>query len=66
MPNINLNNSSKDELKKLNIIEENLVDELIQYREEHGKFKNWGDVIKIPNFSQEIVDKLRQNGATIE
>ncbi|HZZ99143.1 MAG TPA: helix-hairpin-helix domain-containing protein [Candidatus Paceibacterota bacterium] len=40
------------------------AEEIVDYRNRNGPFKNWEDVKKIPGFSDEMINNLKE-GATI-
>lgn len=62
MPNINLNNCKVDDLTRISGFSKERAEALIRYRDEHGPFKGWGDVDKVPGFSQNLIDLLKRSG----
>jgi competence protein ComEA len=56
---ININTATKEELDSLKGIGEARAEAIIKYRSEHGPFKSVGELRNIPNFPDNLVDKLR-------
>ncbi len=56
-----INNSSYEELAKVPELGNNLAKEIIDYREQHGKLKNWDELMDLPGFTNMMVKDLQQN-----
>lgn len=56
---IHLNNATRDDLKQISGVGDELADAIIRYRDEHGKFKNKEEIDQIPGFSQIRTDKVK-------
>ncbi len=55
---ININNASYEELKKHIYIKNRLAKQLVNYRKQHGAFKNIDDIKKIKSIEKETLDKI--------
>jgi len=55
---INLNTASADELMTLPGVGKSKAESIIKYREEHGRFKDKKDLMKIPGIKQGVYSKL--------
>lgn len=62
---VDINAASEQELAEIPGIGNERAKEIVEYREENGEFKNWDDVKKIPGFSDELVDRLKREGVTM-
>lgn len=56
---ININNASKDELKKLNGIGDTLAESIINYREENGKFNTIEDIKNVSRIGDKTFEKFK-------
>lgn len=63
---INLNKASVEDLRKIEALSgTRRAEQIIEWRNEHGPFKSWDDIDKIPGFTPHMVDELKKAGATI-
>lgn len=62
---INLNSASQSELAGLRMIGASKAKDLIAYRNENGPFENWNDLKKVPGFSSQLIQDLKNSGATL-
>lgn len=61
---INLNQASEKEIvSAMPEIGQSKAHSLVEYRSQKGMFKTWDDVKKVPGFSDEVVDMIKQKGA---
>ena len=56
---ININTAGREELMKLPGIGESKADDIIKYREEHGKFESIDDIKKINGIKEGVFEKIR-------
>lgn len=56
---ININNASKDELKKLNGIGDTLAESIISYREENGGFNTIDDIKNVSRIGNKTFEKFK-------
>ena len=56
---VNLNTAGKQELSTLPGIGESRAADIIDYREEKGKFQNIRDVMKVPGIKQALYDQIK-------
>lgn len=56
---ININNASKDELKKLNGIGDTLAESIISYREENGGFNTIEDIKNVSRIGNKTFEKFK-------
>jgi competence protein ComEA len=64
--NINLNKCSVEDLRRIEGVGKQLAQDLVDYRNQHGPFRTWTDIQKIPGFSPKLIDVLKKNGAFCE
>lgn len=57
---INLNTATKEELMTLAGIGESKADSIIRYREEHGKFQEIEDIMKIEGIKSGVFNKIKE------
>jgi len=62
---VNLNHISVEKLSKLPMVGRERAESIINYRTEHGPFKSWDDLRKIPGFVEGMIEDLKQGGATL-
>jgi competence protein ComEA len=62
---MDLNTADVEELKDIPGLGEKRARDLVAYREENGEFEDWDDVRAVPGFSDELVARLQESGATI-
>lgn len=58
---VNLNKASKEELQQVEGIGDRLADIIVNYRQEHGRFKNKDEIDQIPGFSNIRTEKLKNS-----
>lgn len=63
---ININRAGEDELIKMRMLGKERARALIKYREEHGPFKDWSDVNRIPGFSRQMIEDMKRSGASLD
>lgn len=61
---IDLNSADVDQLDQIEGLGRNRAQKLVDFRNQHGPFKTWDDVKKIPGYSEQIVSLIKQSGAT--
>lgn len=59
---LDLNNAGLEELTRTGISRER-AQLLLDYRDEHGRFRTWDDVKSVPGFSQKLIEMLKSEGA---
>ncbi|HBG45841.1 MAG TPA: hypothetical protein DDW94_02520 [Deltaproteobacteria bacterium] len=64
MAGLDLNTASFEEIAGINGISKERAQVLLDYREEHGRFRSWDDVRCVPGFSQYLIEQLKKGGAT--
>lgn len=57
---ININKAGTEELKNLNGIGDGLAKNIIQYREENGKFKNIEELMNVPGIGESKFNKIKE------
>ena len=62
---INLNTADQEELETVLQLDTQQAGEIITYREKNGIIASWDDIRKIPGFSDEVIENLKKNGATV-
>lgn len=60
-----LNRADAETLMEAGLTEERAF-RLMEYRDENGEFELWEEVRSIPGFTEDMVNKLRNAGFTIE
>lgn len=55
-----INSSNPDDIKRSVGIGDNEVRRLVDYRSEHGGFKTLDDLMNVPGFSPDTVEKLKR------
>ncbi len=58
---VNLNKASKEELQQVEGIGNRLADIIVNYRQEHGRFKSKDEIDQIPGFSNIRTEKLKNS-----
>jgi DNA uptake protein ComE-like DNA-binding protein len=61
MAKLNLNESNYDDLSKVPDLGDNLAREIMMYREQHGKIKDWNELLEIPGFTPMLIDDLKKH-----
>lgn len=62
---VNLNRANLEDLTKLQGIAEGIAEKIINYRNEHGIFRSWEDVKRIPGFGDSLVENLKNGGVEV-
>lgn len=62
---VNLNRANLEDLTKLHGIAEGTAEKIIDYRNEHGIFRSWEDVKRIPGFGDSLVEHLKDGGLEV-
>jgi competence protein ComEA len=61
---LNLNQASEKEIASaVPEIGQGKARSLVEYRNQKGNFKSWDDLKRVPGFSDEVVDMIKQKGA---
>lgn len=63
--NIDLNTVNEQELQRLQGIGKDPAKNIVDFRRQHGPFKNWEDLKRVPGLTQEMIETLKRDGATI-
>lgn len=58
---VNINSADRETLVKLNGIGDKLADEIIEYRNENGKFKNIEEILNVPGVGEKIFNLIKDN-----
>jgi competence protein ComEA len=58
---IDLNRASKDDLKEIKGVSDTLAEKIIEYRSEHGGFKNLDDLDEVEGFSETRKEEMQQS-----
>ncbi len=56
-----INSSKADEIRKSVGIGDNEARRLVNYREEHGGFRTLDDLMNVPGFAPDTVEKLKRD-----
>lgn len=59
---INLNTATKAELDEIPAIGPKCAQQLLDYREQHGKINSISELDEIPGFGKKALEHLRENG----
>jgi competence protein ComEA len=62
---IDLNSAAPQDLERIQTIGREQTRKILEYRTQHGEFKSWDDVKKVPGMTNEMVDSLRRSGFTV-
>lgn len=62
---VNINTDGVEQLAHLSVMGMQRARALVQYRNEHGSFKDWDDLKMVPGFSDQIIEDLEKSGATL-
>ncbi len=62
---INLNNAGLEELAMLPMVGRGRAQDILNYRDEHGPFKDWEDLGKIPGISKGMIEDMKNGGAVL-
>lgn len=57
---VNINRASRDQLARLDGIGGIMADEIIEYRLQHGGFKEKDELRNLPDFDNVIVEKIKE------
>jgi len=55
-----INSADYDDLSLIPYLTPKIVKAILNYRQEHGKFKNLNELLSIEGIDQELLDKVRQ------
>jgi competence protein ComEA len=58
---VNINRASRDQLARLDGIGGIMADEIIEYRLQHGGFKEKDELHNLPDFDNVIVEKIKEH-----
>ncbi len=61
MAKLNLNESSYDELAGVPELGNNLAREIMMFRDQHGKIKDWNELLDIPGFTPMLIEDLKRH-----
>lgn len=59
---VDLNSANAGDIARVTGISSKRAQEIVEHRQNNGSFKNWEDFKKIPGFSTDLVNSLKQNG----
>jgi competence protein ComEA len=62
---VDLNTANIEDLMTISGVIRERAQKIIEYRENNGPFKSWDDVRRIPGFSDDLVDLMRESGASL-
>lgn len=62
---ININTASREELAGILGLGPDLADDIVNYRELYGPFKNWEDLKHIEGITDSVIEEMQNSGATI-
>lgn len=55
----NINRSDINDFTRIAGLSDYMAKKLIDYRNEHGPFTNWDDLMKVPGFDDSVIRKLK-------
>ncbi len=58
---VDLNRASKDDLKEIKGVSDTLAEKIVEYRSQHGGFKNLDDLDKVEGFSETRKEEMQQS-----
>ncbi len=58
---VDLNRASKDDLKEIKGVSDSLAEKIVEYRSQHGGFKNLDDLDKVEGFSETRKEEMQQS-----
>ena len=62
---VDLNRAKVEDLEHIGVLGRKRAQDIINYRNEHGPFKSWSDLEKVPGFSKKLADDLKNQGIEI-
>lgn len=62
---VDLNQASVEDLATLRLVGRERAERIIGYREEHGPFKNWDDLKRVPGVSEGTIQDMKNSGACL-
>ena len=63
--NLDLNTATEQELSGVLAFGHDNAKKIIDYRQQHGQFKSWEDVKKVPGLPVGMVSTLKRQGWTV-
>lgn len=63
---LNLNDATAEELDRVGGIGRQRAQDIVDYRNQHGPFKSWDDLKKMPGFSSKLVADMKNQGIRIQ
>ncbi len=63
---MNINTADEVHLSMLPDVGKEKAQKIVEYRNQHGPFKNWEDFGRVPGVSKELVDGIKESGASFD
>ncbi len=63
---LNLNDANAEDLDRIGGMGKQRSQDIVNYRDQHGPFKSWDDVKKIPGFGDKLIQDMQDQGIRIE
>jgi competence protein ComEA len=63
--NIDLNTATEQELMSVQGLGKDYAKKIVEYRNQHGQFKTWEDLKRIPGMPVNMLDTLKRQGSTL-
>lgn len=60
-----VNKASVTLFMKVEGIDRDIAQKIVDYRDQHGPFHNWSDLERIPGLRAALLEKLKNSGATL-
>lgn len=61
---IDLNTANEQDLMQIEGVSRERAKNIIEYRNQHGPFRTWDDVKKIPGFDEKMLDLFKSSNVT--
>ncbi len=61
MAKFNLNESNYDDLAKVPELGSNLAKEIVMFRDQHGKIKDWNELLEVPGMTPLLIEDLKKH-----
>jgi competence protein ComEA len=63
--NLDLNTATEQELMTVQGLSKDYARKIVEYRNQHGQFKSWEDLKRIPGMPGNMLDTLKRHGSTV-
>jgi len=63
--NLDLNTATEQELMMVQGLSKDYARKIVEYRNQHGQFKSWEDLKRIPGMPGNMLDTLKRHGSTV-